>query len=64
MTTTHWLSAILAEVDNQTTLWSDDLLGLSPAELEHYDLSVAERTPILWGHQGCPEMDLTAVYDC
>lgn len=57
--TTHWLSSIAAEVDFQTTLWSDDLLGLSPAELEHYDLSEAERGPIWTGHQGCPEMDLS-----
>jgi hypothetical protein len=61
--TTYWLSSIAAEVDNQTTLWSDELLGLSPAELDHYDLSEAEREPKWVGHQGCPEMNLDNVYD-
>lgn len=62
-TTMFWLSNLVAEIESEAELLNDSNLGLSPSEIEHKALSEAEREPIQWGHQGCPEFNLTNVYD-
>jgi len=53
-----WLSNMVAEVEQHSTLLRSDLLGATPSELAHHDDILAEQGWPWVGHQGCPEMDL------
>ena len=56
MTMSYWLISIADEVEAQSSLWDDTLLGCSPTELFH---NVEQDREISFAdHQGCPELRL------
>jgi hypothetical protein len=52
----YWLISIADEVELESSLWDDTLLGCSPTELFH---NVEQDREISFAdHQGCPELRL------